>query len=257
MSEQTKQSLAESLETDTILLPHMPYLLQDLWALGSSIELIIKGIEKLDLPDTAKVLDLGCGKGAVSVQLASGFGFSAVGIDAMDEFLEDARNKAMEFNVEKNCQFINQDMREYTSRSHDFDIVILASIGGIFGSWEKTISVLRTQVKSGGYIFIDDGYAKNSETLDRKGYDHYQNHPATVRALASFGDVLVDEYDTSDVSLDINDEYTHLIELRGKELAQKHPGLEKKIIEYVRGQYEECEFLEKEVAGALWVVQKI
>jgi cyclopropane fatty-acyl-phospholipid synthase-like methyltransferase len=39
--------------------------------------------------DSAKVLDLGCGKGAVSVQIASKFGFDVVGIDAMSEFLSE------------------------------------------------------------------------------------------------------------------------------------------------------------------------
>jgi 2-polyprenyl-3-methyl-5-hydroxy-6-metoxy-1,4-benzoquinol methylase len=68
------------------MLPYIPYLLQDLWALGSSVEIILKVIKELELPKSAKVLDLGCGKGAVSIQIASRFGFHVTGIDAMEHF---------------------------------------------------------------------------------------------------------------------------------------------------------------------------
>ena len=88
MSDCTRQSVADSLESEIKLLPYMPYLLQDLWALGSSVDQILDLFSTLPLSyGAAKVLDLGCGKGAVSVQIASKFGFEVVGIDAMPEFL--------------------------------------------------------------------------------------------------------------------------------------------------------------------------
>lgn len=111
MSGRTEQSVANTLEVDKRLLPYMPFLLQDLWALGSSIDYIIDVVAGLNLPyDQTKVLDLGCGKGAVSIRIASKFGFQVVGIDAMTVFLEDARKKAMDYNVSHLCRFINQDI---------------------------------------------------------------------------------------------------------------------------------------------------
>lgn len=53
------------------------------------------------------------------------------------------------------CTFIEQDILTYVIDKHNFDIVILASLGGIFGSNKNTIEKLRTQVRPGGYIIID------------------------------------------------------------------------------------------------------
>ncbi len=93
MSDRTEQSIANSLELDKHLLPYMPFLLQDLWALGSSIDYIKDIIGFLNLPrDYPNVLDLGCRKGAVSIQIASQFGFRVTGIDVMEAFLEEEVN---------------------------------------------------------------------------------------------------------------------------------------------------------------------
>jgi 2-polyprenyl-3-methyl-5-hydroxy-6-metoxy-1,4-benzoquinol methylase len=83
MSDKTQKLISDSLETDQQLLPYMPYLLQDLWALGSSVEDILKAVDSLPLSSDSRVLDLGCGKGAVSVLIASRFKCRVTGIDAM------------------------------------------------------------------------------------------------------------------------------------------------------------------------------
>ncbi len=180
MNDKSQKSVANSLEVEEHLLQHMPYLLQDLWALGSSVDQILDLIGTLPLSsDSVKVLDLGCGKGAVSVKIASNFGFDVVGVDAMTEFLKDAYKKSSEYQVSNLCAFIEQDILTYMIEKHSFDIVILASIGGVLGSNEDTIKKLRTQVRSGGYILIDDGYLKRGEVLRRKGYEHCRNYKKT------------------------------------------------------------------------------
>ncbi len=47
----SQQSIADSLEVEKILLPYMPYLLQDLWVLGSSVDKILEAIASLPLSD--------------------------------------------------------------------------------------------------------------------------------------------------------------------------------------------------------------
>ncbi len=129
--------------------------------MGSSVDQILDLISNLPLsPDTARVLDLGCGKGALSVQIASRFGFDVTGVDAMHEFLKEANKKSSEYQVSDLCTFIEQDILSYVIDKHNFDVVILASLGGIFGSNKNTIKKLRTQVRPGSYIVIDDGYLK-------------------------------------------------------------------------------------------------
>ncbi|HRS21797.1 MAG TPA: class I SAM-dependent methyltransferase, partial [Clostridia bacterium] len=80
---EVEEKLAKSLTGETTeLIPYLPYLLQDLWELGSDpkeiIGLIRKNIQKVkDL----KILDLACGKGAASVKLAKELGCNVQGID--------------------------------------------------------------------------------------------------------------------------------------------------------------------------------
>ncbi len=257
MSDQIKQSIADSLEAGQNLLPHMDYLLQDLWALGSSVDQILDGVVSLDLKSNqTRILDLGCGKGAVSIQIAERFGFQAVGVDVMDSFLKDARGKAAEHGVSPLCRFIKQDMRDYVSNEHDFDLVILASLGGILGSFKDTVGQLRTQVRQGGYMMIDDGYLRNVPILSRKGYGHYRNHEESIRELTAFHDLLVREISTTDFSLEINALYLQVIEKRGGELIKLHPELKKDVEDYIRLQAEECEVINNEIEGALWLIQK-
>jgi len=57
---------------DPRIYPYLPFLLQDLWELGTPVETIIKLIKnhKDYLQGKVHVLDLGCSKGAVPVNLA-------------------------------------------------------------------------------------------------------------------------------------------------------------------------------------------
>jgi 2-polyprenyl-3-methyl-5-hydroxy-6-metoxy-1,4-benzoquinol methylase len=257
MSGNPQQSVANSLEVDKKLLPYMPYLLQDLWALGSSVDQILDLLDTLSLSqDTAKVLDLGCGKGAVSVQIASKFGFDVVGVDALPEFVKDAHKKSSEYQVSDLCTFIEQDILAYVSDKHSFDVVILASLGGIFGSNKNTIKKLRTQVRPGGYMVIDDGYLKKREFLRRKGYGHYRNYEKTVEELTMFNDRLLTQIPTTEVSIKINDEYLKVIESRSIELIDQCPELEKELNSYLDVQREECDILSSELEGMIWVLKR-
>ena len=257
MLAKSEKSIADSLEVEKWLLPHMPFLLQDLWVLGSSVDKIIETVGSLtNLSSLTRILDLGCGKGAVSIQLVAKYEFQAVGIDAMTPFLEEAEKKATEYNVSHLCQFINQDIHEYVSNDHNYDLVLLASLGGIFGSLKNTIAKMRTQVHSDGFMIIDDGYLKKGNHLNRKGYGHYKDYDNTIRELTFFGDQIINQVDTSEVSKNINREYLESIKRRGEELISKHNELEKDINDYIRLQEEECDVLENEIEGVLWVLRK-
>ena len=258
MKKNTQQSIASSLEADTKILCYMPYLLQDLWVLGSAIDQIINIFTTIPLEKkSTKVLDLGCGKGAVSINIASKFGYKIVGVDAMPEFLKEAKNKAVDLGVSKLCTFVEQDILDFTKQSNNFDVVILASLGGILGTIKDTVKILRTQVKPGGYIIIDDGYLKQGVKLDRMGYEHYKSYRETITDLTFFNDNLISEISTTKLSKEINDEYIGHIEKRIAELAVKYTDLKTDFMNYLELQKEECDVLENEIEGIIWVLEKV
>ncbi len=257
MNDETQQSAANSPEVEKKILPYISYLLQDLWALGSSVDQIPDLVSALPLSsDTVKVLDLGCGKGAVSVQIASNFGFDVAGIDVMPEFLEYTYKKSSEYQVSGLCTFIEQDILTYVTDKQNFNIVILASLGGILGNNKNTIGKMRTQIRPGGYIIIDDGYLKKNELLNRKGYKHYQNYEKTVEELTMFNDRLLSEIPTAEASLKINNEYLKVIENRSIELIDQYPELEKDLNNYMHLQREECDILNIKIEGMIRVLKK-
>ena len=257
MKSSSKKSVADSLETDEHLLPHMPYLLQDLWAMGCSVNQVLDVIETLKLTGKpVKVLDLGCGKGAVSVQIAAKYAYHVTGIDAMPEFLKVAKEKAKEYNVSHLCTFIDFDILQYVLEKHDFDVVILASLGGVLGSIKTTVEKLRAQVKKEGYIIIDDGYLKRRDRISRSGYGHYRNYNVTKGELTGFNDTLLAEESTTEASKEINDSYLEVINNRAQELIGQKPELAVQLKSYIQQQKEECDILEHELEGTIWVIQK-
>lgn len=257
MKDSSQKSVADSLETDEHLLPHMPYLLQDLWAMGCSVNQVLDLIGTLKLTgEPVKVLDLGCGKGALSVQMAAKYGYHVTGIDAMPEFLKDAKDKAKEYEVSHLCKFIEFDILQYILENHDFNVVIFASLGGALGDNKTTVEKLRSQVTKGGYIIIDDGYLRSKERISRRGYGHYRNYDVTKRELTGFNDTLLAEESTTEESKEINNGYLEVINKRAQELIGQKPEMATKLKSYIQQQKEECDILEHELEGTIWVIQK-
>jgi cyclopropane fatty-acyl-phospholipid synthase-like methyltransferase len=252
------KSLSESLETTPGFLPYLPELLQDLWELGSSPAKIIELIEPLNLDaDITNVLDLGCGKGAVSILLAKRFGFKAVGVDGCQPFLDEALQKARENGVESNCHFIHADIRYYVDKARDFDIVIYASLGGVLGNISECAGKLRTTLRRGGLMVIDDGFLKGSKPIQRKGYGHYLPHEETLQKLTSHGDTLLGEILLKEEeNRQIDQGYLKAIKHRSIVLLKRNPDLRDEVEEYIKNQEIECEVIEKNLQGAVWLIQK-
>jgi ubiquinone/menaquinone biosynthesis C-methylase UbiE len=257
MENNLEKSVADSLETNPQFLPYLPDLLTDLWELGCSLEQILKAIKQLNLSsDETEVLDLGSGKGAVSIMLAKQLGFKVVGVDACKPFIEVAIQKAIEHNVQDLCKFIYGDIRLFVREKREFDLVIYASLGGVLGNFAEIIKRTRNCVKTGGYILIDDGYLKGKEKVDRAGYQHYVTHSETIKQLTTKCDKIVLELSTEGITRDINIGYLKAIKKRAATAIQKYPHLKKSIEEYIKDQKIECEVIEKFILGALWVIQR-
>jgi 2-polyprenyl-3-methyl-5-hydroxy-6-metoxy-1,4-benzoquinol methylase len=90
------EDVAESLSANKELMPYLPEFLCDLWELGGVPEIITDLIKTLDRYKMAgaKCLDLGCGKGAVSMKIAQELDFFVDGIDGFTPFINDAKERA-------------------------------------------------------------------------------------------------------------------------------------------------------------------
>ena len=258
MDKNTEKSVAKSLEARPELLPCLPELLVDLWALGSSPDLVVQMLRPLNPPSRSTgALDLGCGKGAVSITLARELGFRVVGIDACKAFLEEAERKAAEFNVSELCQFRFGDIREFVNNANNFDIAIYASMGNVLGSFDECVGKLRGTIHPGGYIVIDDGFLENPTLIKRGGYEHYLPHDETLKQLTSQGDTLFQELLlTDEETRSLNEHYIKAMKRRAQTLIQGRPDLNETISRYIREQEIECELIEKHITRAIWLLKR-
>jgi len=122
MKRKAGKSLEESVVTvmggtDPEIYPFLPYILQDVWEIGASPEVMVRMAQRHVPKDRVlEVLDLGCGKGAVSVAMARMLPCRCRGIDAVGAFIEEARKKALAFGVADKCAFETGDIRDWVGR---------------------------------------------------------------------------------------------------------------------------------------------
>lgn len=258
MTQKTDELLARSLTAETTeLIPFLPYLLQDFWALGSSPRDIAGLIKKHMLLDKqTKILDLACGKGAVSIHIAQNLGVNVYGFDLTSEFIDYSKEKAKELNVAELCNFTVADANNVVNTERGYDCVIFGAAGNILGNPEETLRKLIQTIKPGGYIIIDEAYLSddvNNSEVKYKNYE-YLSHNEWRSLFESNGLFLVEELQSNgdyDFDTDNNN-----IAKRALELISKYPE-KKSIFEgYVKSQLAECEDLTDNLVAITWMLQK-
>lgn len=257
---QVEQKLAGSLTAETTdLIPYLSYLLQDIWELGSSPRDMARLIkENIDFSSKTKVVDLGCGKGAVSIPLCRELGVRVWGMDLIPEFIAEARAKAREEGVSHLCEFQVQDINESVKNLWDFDIAILGAVGDVLGDPAETLAKLKQVVRSGGYILIDEAYlAGDPEDVRYQNYDYLplSQWELLFQELGLEKIAQLTGEDTSELEA-VNDYNNRVIRKRAEELAEKYP--EKRTIfeGYVKSQELECEDLYDVIVGVTWLLKR-
>jgi len=259
MQKETEEKLACSLTAETTeLIPFLPYLLQDLWELGSNPREMIWLIKKhMPISEHAKVLDIACGKGAVSINIARELAVSVYGFDLLPDFIDYANKKAKELHVGPLCHFAVANANDAVNTEADYDCVIFGAAGNILGDPAETLSKLRRTVKQGGFILIDEGYlpgGSGNEDVKYKNYE-YLTHGQWLRLFSASGLKLVEE--APNVEAYDFDSDNRAIAARAAELTARHPEKREIFGQYIQSQLNECEDLESNIVGVTWLLQKI
>lgn len=241
--------------TDSNLFPYLPYILQDLWEIGAFTKVVLKLVEKHTTDHSnLKVLDLGCGKGAVLIKLAKEFNCHCHGIDAVEEFIDEAKNKAKEVNVNECCCFECDDIRVRITDLRGYDIIILGSIGPVLGGYHSTLTKVSKCIKEDGLVIIDDGYIDNGSE-----YSHplAEKKSVILKQILDAGMKLIDEIIISKDEIKESDEYMYInIKRRCQELIEKYPDKRNLFIDYIKKQEEENEALETKITCSTMLLGK-
>lgn len=241
--------------TDKYIFPYLPYILQDFWEIGASPTDMIRLIEKHCTDyENLKILDLGCGKGAVSIKIAERFGCECFGFDAIKEFIEEAGEKASEYNVESLCNFEQADIREKINELPVFDVIILGAIGPIFGDYYQTLTSLKKCLKPDGLILIDDAYIEDSSSFV---HPTLLKRSELLKQISDAGMKIIEELlvnDAEKIKEEHGQEFDNIV-LRCNELIHTYPEQKSLFEDYIRNQNEEYDVLDNKIIGITMAIK--
>jgi ubiquinone/menaquinone biosynthesis C-methylase UbiE len=251
-----KKSIVKSLDgLEFGLFPYLSYLLQDLWEFGASSEIIIDIIKRQGiLNKDSKILDLGCGKGAVLIRLVKKFRCQGHGIDALPDFIEEAREYAKKNKVLQKCTFETGDIRRMVGQLQGYDLVILGSIGPVFGDINSTLLKVQTCIKEDGFVILDDGYISKNSTL--KSAVYIKEDEVLQKIEAAKMKIVDKTLINTDFIKKSNKIIYDRIHKRAVELKKKHPEDRSLFDSYIKSQEEENTVLENDITCVTWLLGK-
>jgi cyclopropane fatty-acyl-phospholipid synthase-like methyltransferase len=251
------RQIAYALECSPDLLPLMPELLTDLEELGGSSSKIVELLRPLDLPRGARVLDLGCGKGAVLLALAAELGVRGVGVDAFPPFIEEAHESARQRGLDGRCTFRCDDLHDATKELGGFHVAMMLGLGLAVGEQQEIVRLLRGCVPPGGFLVVDDAFLPEGVAGTVPGYEGYADHATTLARLRAHGDVILQEHCVPGEQLEQQiQRETEKIRRRAEDLVRRRPEVAEQVRAYVRRQRREARLARDSVVDAVWLLQR-
>ncbi|MFM9958147.1 MAG: SAM-dependent methyltransferase [Phycisphaerales bacterium] len=249
-----RRRIAFSLDTPDELAPHLERLFAPLRSLGAMPRRTVSLIASALTPGPrTRVLDAACGKGAVSVLLASRLGCRVTGFDAMPAFIEEARARARRVGVGHLCRFEVSTAEAFFKRPRRFDGAMMLNL------WPapRAVAALRRVVRPGGVMVIDDATLDPRRLVPRE-FDHMRTLEEMNRLLEVGGDeILRVVRPTPSVVRAQNRVLYRLIERSAQALVgDGHPELAPHARDLLRRQREANRLLATTLRPTMWLIRR-
>lgn len=251
------EMVAYALEAPPELLPFLPELLADLDELGSDSAQIAGVLRDLALPPTTSVVDLGCGKGATALAIASTLGLRVLGIDLFEPFVAHATAGARTAEMSHLCHFRHGDVRTMAEGLPSADVAVFAALGDVLGDPAETMRVVRQYVRPGGYVLLVDVFLRDGGSVAFPGFERYRSRRETVHGLTAWGDELVREVvEIDDKDDDDGDDDAAAIQRRALALAELHPAHRDQLLAFAAYQAKANAHIAENLVDAVWVLRR-
>ncbi len=107
------------------------------------------------LPDTVRVLDIGCGAGTQTIELAKNVGGTITALDNHQPFLDELSRRIAREGFSDRITAVNGSMLSLDFEKESFDVLWLEGSIFIIG-FERGLTEFRPVLKPGGYIAVSD-----------------------------------------------------------------------------------------------------
>ncbi|CTQ53375.1 Cyclopropane-fatty-acyl-phospholipid synthase [Roseibium album] len=142
-----------------------------------------KIIDLLQLSDSEKILEIGCGWGAFALEVARQHGASVEGVTLSHEQLDHARNAATDVGLADKCTFRLEDYRDMDG-SYDriVSIEMIEAVGETY--WPQYFRVLNERLKPGGAAVVQ------AITIDESRFENYRRSADFIQRYVFPGGML-------------------------------------------------------------------
>jgi SAM-dependent methyltransferase len=248
-----QREVARSLDSPPAALPHLAELLADLRVLGTTPRRVVNWLAAAGVGAGSEVVDLGCGKGAASVEAAARLGCRVLGIDAFAPFIEEAESSARRRGVKNLCRFEAGDyrraLRTLVRKRTKFDAGLMLSVAPV----EVAAESLRKVVRTGGVYVIDDAV-----WVGRDDSDEAPRANEVREYFQWLGDEVVREHVLSSAEvMRMEAKSQARIAARARGIGRRHPKMRTVLKEMLATQRQSVESLTNgPLRPALWLVRR-
>lgn len=123
-------------------------------------------LESLPLHPQSRVLDIGCGKGSLLLDLVQSFGCTGVGVDPHPEGIAAARAAAKDCGLTERVTWVEENFDAKARAPEPFDLVLCLGASQAIGTLEQAIPQLRDLLQPNGLLLLADGYWQSKPTAD-------------------------------------------------------------------------------------------
>lgn len=244
-----RRQVARSVDAPPALLPWLHVLFTDLRALGCHPRRTVRLMRESGLKRGARVVDLGCGLGAVGLELAASMACRVHGIDGCAAFLDTARHRAARRKLDTLCVFEHADLASAVPPRRGLDAAVLLGVMGV----EHGVPLARSWTRRGGMYVIDDAVQRGN----RPAGNHWPSLDDLSDLISSTGDTIVRTWlPTPSESRAQNASLYRRLASRADKLGRSQPRLRGMLRDFLSRQREANELLDRELRSAVWIVLK-
>ena len=152
-----------------------------------------------DLPKRVNILDIGCGPGMQTIELAKLIDGQIIALDAHEPFLKDLNSAAVKAGVSGKIETVIGTMFSLNYKEESFDLIW--SEGAIFIiGFKEGLDYWKRYVKKGGYVvvselsWISDNPPEEAVQFWHKDYPAMKSREENIKVIKDLGYKLIDDF---------------------------------------------------------------